>query len=426
MAVPSAPTVSGVKNTYQPTDTIDLTWFTTPDVTSCAVKIYEQTGYGMGTLVVDTTATSTLSPWNYKEWEWTDTVSNFAADGKQYLYEITATNASGTSSPASGVFRVYAAPTVTLSPPDSTIINDLPLEITWIVSSSTGVSNQYLHIADHSDPTSVLYDSRWPMGITPDTRAVLLYANDLSGIRDGKSYDIELGVTDGVGQTTVTTHTISTSWAETGSPTIEEVEPDQDSMAVTVTVHAVPGTSTTVWRVVNGERLEIGSGTDLFELVDPLPPLGADYTYEAMSTDDQTGVASIVVSKAARINSSSWVFNFGAHAEEFVMLRYNPSASYSIEHGGALYHFADGGAGGGFPVYYSTTDRDESGSISWQTADWQRVNKLRELSLAHPIGWIRDPYGHRWRAHIMPSMSHERTRVRKVSIDWDKVRWEEP
>lgn len=160
-------------------------------------------------------------------------------------------------------------------------------------------------------------------------------------------------------------------------------------------------------------------------VTDPLPPLGVEYEYEVTGIA-ASGVPSTAAIVPVTIKTGAWALNFGEHAEECVLFRYNPSASYSIEHGGELYHFADGGANGGLPRWYSTTDRDESGSISWDTVDRARAMKLHDLSLAHPVGWIRDPYGRSWRARIVPSMSHERTRALKVSISWDKVVWEEP
>ena len=107
------------------------------------------------------------------------------------------------------------------------------------------------------------------------------------------------------------------------------------------------------------------------------------------------------------------------------MLRYNPEASYSLTQGGTSYHFADGGAGGGRPVYYATTDRDESGALKFATIGKDDADRLRALCDRYPVAWLRDPFGHRWRAHVKPSWSHGVGQLWPIGIDWDAVRWTE-
>ncbi len=157
--------------------------------------------------------------------------------------------------------------------------------------------------------------------------------------------------------------------------------------------------------------------------VDPLPPLGVEYAYE-ITASSAVG-ATAVATYTETIETSAWALNFGNAAAECVTVRYNPKASMSLEHGGAAYHFADGGAGDGLPVWYSTTERDESGSLSWDTLGQKTADTINALSLRYPVAWIRDPFGHRWRAHLTSKISHGLGRVWQVSIDWDAVRFEE-
>ena len=106
-------------------------------------------------------------------------------------------------------------------------------------------------------------------------------------------------------------------------------------------------------------------------------------------------------------------------------MRYNPDASYSLVQGGASYHFADGGAGGGRPVFYPTTDRDESGGLKFATVGSGDADRLRALCDRYPVAWLRDPFGHRWRARVKPSWSHGVGELWPLSISWEAVRWEE-
>ncbi len=53
------------------------------------------------------------------------------------------------------------------------------------------------------------------------------------------------------------------------------------------------------------------------------------------------------------------------------------------------------------------------------------VDALYALLDAHPVGWLRDPFGHRWRAHMTPKDSRGLGEVWQLAIDWDAVRWQE-
>ena len=117
--------------------------------------------------------------------------------------------------------------------------------------------------------------------------------------------------------------------------------------------------------------------------------------------------------------------NYGTGAAECVLARFNPKASYSMEHGGTAYHFADGGEGDGLPVWYGTSEREIGGSVTWDTLTQATADRLNALMLRHPVGWLRDPLGHRWRAHMTPKFSHGVGRVWQVAVEWDAVRWVE-
>ena len=176
----------------------------------------------------------------------------------------------------------------------------------------------------------------------------------------------------------------------------------------------------------DGTRWVIADNVESGESVtDPLPPLGVPYTYEitAVSRTGATSVGAVDMT----ITTGYWAFNFGARATEHAKLRFNAKTAMSTTHGGDSYHFADGGQGSGLPVYYATTDRDISGSGSWDTVGQQEADRINALTLRYPVGWMRDPYGHRYRAHMRWSIDHglPASRVWAISLDWDAVRFTE-
>lgn len=172
-------------------------------------------------------------------------------------------------------------------------------------------------------------------------------------------------------------------------------------------------------RHVLADDLESGDS-----VTDPLPPLGVEYAYEVTGIA-ATGVPSIPASIPTTITTTYWAMNFGTGAAEVVLARFNPKASYSVEQGGELYHFADGGEGDGLPVWYSTTERDVSGADTWDTLTHATADRLDALMRRYPVGWLRDPFGHRWRARMKPKFSHGIGKLWQVSVDWDAVRWVE-
>lgn len=186
---------------------------------------------------------------------------------------------------------------------------------------------------------------------------------------------------------------------ETESVTVQRVNPDGST-----------------WTVAS--NLPLG-GT----CIDPLPPLGVEAVYLATASAASGSTASETYT--AMIGGMEWVLNFGNAAESSIEFEYNPEASYSLEHGGELYHLADGGEGDGLPVWYGTTDRDEIGSLSFSSYLYSDFDTLRTLCMKHPISWLRDPYGHRWRAHITPSSEHGMGKMWGMSVDWSAVRFRE-
>lgn len=185
-----------------------------------------------------------------------------------------------------------------------------------------------------------------------------------------------------------------------------------------------PTGGVSVSRIIDGVPWTIAEDVaDGAVAIDPLPPMGVPVEYRAVAIAVSGAASSTFFS--ALLATRDWILNFGPAAQESISFRYNPDARSSLDQGGAAYHFADGGAGGGLPVWYGTTDRDEHGSIGFDTADPAEADRLIDLCWRHPVAWIRDPFGHRWRARVKPSVRYGAWPLWHVDIGWEAVRfWE--
>lgn len=413
MAAPSTPVIQGVSQVYPFGSNVSATWVTGTSVTSGASTLYSGSTVvsTQAATLFDTTATT-------KTWK----VSYAIAATGTYAIGVTATNGDGTSDEATAQFVVADYSAISLSP--SGTVTELPINVTWSIDDPNGVAAQSI-VFQPSDHSGVMYSATMP----PTQRTLTLGVADLAGIENGTSYEIRLDVTNGVGLVTTATNTITTSWQPPATPTAT-VTTDPDTLAASVTVTAGAGTPATDTLMVvrvspDGTRHVLADDLESGDSVtDPLPPLGVEYSYEVTGIA-ATGVPSTPAIVTHTNVTTCWAMNFGTGAAEVVLARFNPKASYSVEQGGELYHFADGGEGDGMPVWYGTTERDVSGAATWDTLTHATADRLNALMLRYPVGWLRDPFGHRWRAHMKPKFSHGIGKLWQVSVDWDAVRWVE-
>ena len=414
MAAPSAPVIQNVSTAYWFGSNVRAEWVTLADVTSCTATLTEPDS-------TTQSVTVSSSPIDAYTTRWVATPAPTASGN--YTLSVTATNPDGTSDAGTATFMVVDYPAIVISPASGSTVTGLPLDISWVISDSTGIATQRIRITDSGGAT--IYS------IEPNNniRTLSLGVAELAGIEDGASYAIWLDMTNGVGLSMSAHNTVTTSWVAPDPPTATIVV-DESDMSADVTVEAAQttpaATSIMLARVMpDGSRYVIADTLASGDTVrDPLPPLGVAYSYEVTGIA-ATGVPSTPASIPATITTTYWAMNYGTGATDCVLARLNPKTSYSLEHGGTAYHFADGGAGDGLPVYYSTTEREISGSVTWDTLTQATADALNALMLRHPVGWLRDPLGHRWRAHMKPKFSHGIGKLWQVSIDWDAVRWVE-
>lgn len=182
---------------------------------------------------------------------------------------------------------------------------------------------------------------------------------------------------------------------------------DTEAMAVRIAMDAA---ATLVTRTVDGVEATIAENVAAgATITDAFPPLGVEYTY--------TFYSGAIESYTHEFPTTQWALG----ASPSIPLRFNPSASYSLGHGGELYHFA----GGGLPTFYGTAEYDESGTLQFDTVGKDKADAIAALLKSQPVQYLRDPFGHRWKARVRPSVQHGMGQRWQVSLDWDAVRWTE-
>lgn len=316
---------------------------------------------------------------------------------------------------------VYDPPAVTIDSPatDGEAVTAMPLTISWTATDSTGISTQSLKVADGTK-------TLWSGTVASGTTSKALTISQLP-IVDGGSYTITLVIAGGSGLSTTAVRTFTVAFVPPEAPNIyiEEAAGKSASITVEFVSGGVATDSVSVVRVhEDGTTWTVADNLpDGGNCIDPLPPMGVPVEYIAIS--QAASGATAQATATITVGGRDWALNFGDAAQGFEELRYNPQASYSIDHGGQGYHFADGGAGNGLPVWYGTTDRDESGTLKFDTVGQGKADSLRALCMAHPVAWLRDPFGHRWRAHVELSYSHGVGQLWPVSLDWQAMRFEE-
>lgn len=424
MAVPPpASWIDAPKSVYATDGMVSLRWWcggSQDVVTGCRLTVATS-----GATVYTTDVTTQSSTY---EWRYNASMATLGMDTPgTYTISVYGYNGEGDGDAAFATVKVYAAPVVTiLSPADGEVVTGLPFTASWTASDTTGIAEQVLYLYDSSLTT--LYLQR---PLDGSARSFTFDVDD-GMLANGNGYRLIVGAFSGVGLYGSNAARFTTAWMPPAQPTAT-IEVDEDSLGTTITVVAGEGSdapataSMSIARVdADGTRWVIATGLSSGAVVhDPLPPLGVPYTYEITAVSN-TGATSVGVVDMT-ITTGYWAFNFGARATEHAKLRFNAKTAMSTTHGGDSYHFADGGQGSGLPVYYATTDRDISGSGSWDTVGQQDADRINALTLRYPVGWIRDPYGHRWRAHMRWRIDHglPASRVWAISLDWDAVRFME-
>lgn len=326
---------------------------------------------------------------------------------------------------------VAAPPIVTITRPatDSAAMEVVPFSATWDVADATGVASQTLRL------------------LSPDGSA--LHTVELGGearsyeFRAGTylpanmaSYVMELTVRGGSTLAAAAERSFVADYAEPATPAAEvsytpelgaEVsvrhgrggweldgwalvvpEPfiDEDGIPITSGIEVVadgtialgavmPTESVSVVRLMpDGSQWLVSEGMADGETArDPLPPLETDFTYMVTAYSD-VGTAT-THEAAARVAADAVAINYGPAASGFIPLRCDVKWSRDYVLATELMDFADGGEAGGLPTAYTTGAAKVTGSISGTAIGRAAHDALDALARRHAVAWIRDPHGRR-------------------------------
>ena len=207
-------------------------------------------------------------------------------------------------------------------------------------------------------------------------------------------------------------------------------EVDEEDLSVELTVSAgegadgmPPTVSLTVQRVnTDGSLWVVGDGlADGETVMDPLPPLNTpvDYVITAHTAAGATSELRVTVG----VNSSGRAaMNAGAAASECVLTQFDFKYKGGYSHSGELLHFASGT----LPVFYATSDVDNSESYDFTLLGASAISETRAFFMAHPVCWVRTPDGRRLRCRVSATFDAD-NRFEKcaVSVSADEVEWGE-
>lgn len=327
------------------------------------------------------------------------------------------------SAPVAARIAVPPAAAITSPAVDGQAVDALPLAVAWEASDATGVSAQTLELLDATG--AVLVSARMGAG----ARSAQIGPADAPW-ENGAAYSLRLTVSGGSSLSTAAVRAFSTDWAEPAAPDAEvEVQPGDLSCAVTAFAGSAeglpPAVSLDVARVLaDGSRWVLADGlADGMQVVDRLPPLNVDFSYEVVATA-ATGATSRALI-AARVDSNAVALSFGAGAEECALLALDPDWSRSAALEVELLDFADGGESGGLPVGYATGALSSGMSHSATVLDRAEAAALEGIARRHPFGWFRDLYGNRYYCAVSFSFSGGVGRAVTVSVDMDETVWRE-
>lgn len=325
-------------------------------------------------------------------------------------------------------FTAYVPPSATITAPstDGAVERQLPVTIAWSAVDATGISSQVLRLFDG--------DGRQLRSWQLDG-SVRSFDLDRTSyfLTNGQSYSLTLVVSAGSTLQATATRAFSIDYLGPAEPTADLVW-DEDALSCAITVgegvdetDELPHpTSFYVVRVLpDGTEWLVADGlSSSQQAIDPLPPLGVEFTYRVVAVAE-SGVET-AAAVAATYDTNAWAFGFGQGVAETVLLLANPAASESWEHGGETYHFADG-SGDGLPLWYGTDVLEVSHSWSfaippkWADVAEHAASLFRRFSTC----WVRDPFGNRWHVFAKASMTVKPGPRWSVSVNADELRWTE-
>lgn len=420
---PLAPTITQRPAAAIATDsTVTLVWAPNhPDGTEQAQAQVEVTAGGSTTTVAIPGATTTVDLSSYAE-----TAQSVSVRVRTYgLYA-----AWGAWSDVVA-FTAYVPPSATITAPstDGAVERQLPVTIAWSAVDATGISSQALRLFDG--------DGRQLRSWQLDGSATSFQLDRSTYfLTNGQSYSVTLNVSAGSTLQATASRSFAIDYLGPAEPTAD-IEWDEDSLVCSVTVgegedetgELPHPTSFYVVRILpDGTEWLVADGlSSSQQALDPLPPLGVEFTYRVVAVAE-SGVETAGEFVALH-EGDAWAFTFGHGAAETILLESNAEQSESISNEGETYHFADG-TSNGLPMFYGSFEMDVTLSWSFRLLrgyrDGDLHERLRRAARQYQTCWARDPMGHRWYVYCKWQVTQgKRSPVIDVSCSAEELRFVE-
>lgn len=420
---PLAPTITQRPAAAIATDsTVTLAWAPNhPDGTEQAQAQVEVTAGGSTTTLAISGATTTVDLSSYAE-----TAQSVSVRVRTYgLYA-----AWGAWSDVVA-FTAYVPPSATITAPstDGAVERQLPVTIAWSAADATGISSQALRLFDGDGRQLRSWQLDGSATSFQLDRSTYLLTN-------GKSYSVTLNVSAGSTLQATASRSFAIDYLGPAEPTAD-IEWDEDSLVCSVTVgegedetgELPHPTSFYVVRILpDGTEWLVADGlSSSQQALDPLPPLGVEFTYRVVAVAE-SGVETAGEFVALH-EGDAWAFTFGHGAAETILLESNAEQSESISNVGETYHFADG-TSNGLPMFYGSFEMDVTLSWSFRLLrgyrDGDLHERLRRAARQYQTCWARDPMGHRWYVYCKWQVTQgKRSPVIDVSCSAEELRFVE-
>lgn len=427
---PLAPALSGLPSVAPTSSSQTLRWRKNhPDGTA---QTAAQVEYTVGTTVKTADVSGSESTWTVP------TSVMASACSVKVRVRTKGLHASWGAWSAPVSMRVAVPPRVVVTSPaaEDTVIDRLPMTIAWTETDSTGIASRLVEIVAASG--AVVYSAR-PSG----TSMALSAAQYL--LADDSSYTIRVTVTGGSSLSAIAKRRFRTDYVAPAVPAASVAYDDKLAAHIAVSpgayiytsegttlvgpmsaepdgvllkgrayeaearvlglVGPVEAESYSVSRLMpDGSQWLVADGLKNGQLcIDPLPPLNLDFFYlvTAYSSIGTTATRKV----AARVDTGSAAFNFGAAAGECETVRCDPSWSRQVKRGVKLYDFADGGEAGGLPMAYTSTTVEGGGKQGFTVLDLDQLRRIESFASRYAVCWYRDLYGGRRRCAVSWDMS---------------------
>lgn len=326
--------------------------------------------------------------------------------------------------------NVAVAPTGYFSSPESdgTVIDAVPIDVSWSITDVTGVSAQTLSLLDSGGR------SLWSSPLGPSVRSYRLTEAEYE-FANFTGYSLRLTATMGSGLVLTIARSFDTDWAGPAEPSVTINYGDDMSATLIVSDgddgESPEAVSFSVTRVLpDGSQQIIASGITNYEAArDPLPPLNTEYLY-IVTAYAETGATTQKTFPAMCDSGGMEVFNYRADASGALVLGFDATSSMSPSHSGTTFHFALGPDAPHLPTFYPDGDMDVSGSKSYVL--YGREGYQNVLSVCrdpdNSVFWYRDAWGGRYRVVSEFSISYDAKQYMRfdVSARITEVVWEDP